>query len=132
MSNDEPGYSQFPVKDDIQRPVAAVWQPVLHTVVRALAHQDYRLIGAIDSVEPISDDLVAHIRGNIEAYGATLVELPDETWETSCAMWNGGDSWEVLVDLWTAEEGHSDLCLEVNVYEADSGFRFEIHMVYTP
>lgn len=127
-----PGYGQFPVKDELQRPVAGVWRPVLQSVVRALACGDYQLIGEIDSVEPISDTVAAHIRGNIDSYGATLVELPDQTWETSCTMWRGGQSWLALVDLWTAEEGRSDLCLEVDICETDVGFRFEIHMVYTP
>ncbi|MEV4158076.1 hypothetical protein AB0J48_34135 [Nocardia salmonicida] len=131
MSNEEPGYSQLPVKGDIQRPLQPSGSPPF-TRSFERSHQDYRLIGEIDSVEPISDGLVAHIQGNIEAYGATLVDLPDEIWETSCIMWNGGDSWEVLVELWTAEEGRSDLCLEVNVHDTDSGFRFEVHMVYTP
>ncbi|MEV4155891.1 hypothetical protein AB0J48_22970 [Nocardia salmonicida] len=132
MSSDVKGYGPFPVKDDLQRPVAMVWRPVFHSIVRALAHNDYQLIGEIDSVEPISVDRAAHIRGNIESYGATLIELPDQTWESSCVMWKGGESWEVLVDLWTVEDGRSDLCLEVDVHETDSGFRFEIHMVYTP
>ncbi|MFD6396579.1 hypothetical protein [Nocardia sp. NPDC060249] len=132
MNDDPPGHGRLPVKDDIQRPVAGVWRPVLQSVVRALARGDYQLIGEIDTVEPIPDTLAAHIRGTIESYGATLVELPDHTWESSCTMWRGGDSWEVLVDLWTAEEGRSDLCLGVDVHEKDTGFRFELHMVYTP
>lgn len=132
MSDNLPGYGPLPVKDELQRPVAEVWRPVFHAIVRALAHNEYELIGEIDSVEPITDDQVAHIRGNIDSYGATLVELPDRTWENSCTMWMGGNSWEVLVDLWTAEEGRSDLCLGVDVRETDSGFRFKVRMVYTP
>ncbi|MFD3704039.1 hypothetical protein ACFWUP_12890 [Nocardia sp. NPDC058658] len=124
--------SLLPVKDEIQRPVADVWRPVFRSIVRALARDELQLIGEIDSVEPISDDLAAHIRGSIDAYGATLIELPDQTWESSCTMWRGGGSWEVLVDLWTAEEGRSDLCLHVDVHETDPGFRFKVHLVYTP
>ncbi|MFD3506549.1 hypothetical protein [Nocardia sp. NPDC058666] len=125
-------YSRFPVKDEIQRPVPGVWRPVLHSIAGALARNDFPLIGEIDSVEPISDDLEAHIRGNIESYGATLVELSDQTWESSCTMWRGDKRWDVLVDLWTAEEGRSDLCLQVDVHETDLGFRFEVYMVYVP
>ncbi|MFF2083216.1 hypothetical protein ACFVVM_05550 [Nocardia sp. NPDC058176] len=130
MSTPENGL--FPVKDEIQRPVAGIWRPVLHLIVGSLARNDYQLIGEIDSVEPLSNDLAAHIRDSIDSYGATLVELPDQTWETSCAMWSGGASWEVLIDLWTAEEGRSDLCLAVDVRDTDSGFKFAVHMVYTP
>ncbi len=120
-----------PVKDDGERPVADVWRPVFRSIVRALVCQDYRLIGEIDSVDPVSEETAAHIRGNVAAYGATLVELPDDTWNSSVAMWTGSD-WDVLVDLWTAEEGRSDLCLSTRVHETYSGFRFAIYMVYVP
>lgn len=66
MNSDLPGYGPLPVKDEIQRPVAGVWRPVLQSVVRALVRGDYQLIGEIDSVEPISNTLAAHIRSNIE------------------------------------------------------------------
>jgi hypothetical protein len=60
-----------------------------------------------------------------------LVDLPEATWQTSVAMWYGS-FWDVLVDLWTAEEGRSDLVLHGRVTESDSGVRFSIHMVYVP
>lgn len=37
---------------------------------------------------------------------------------------------DIVVDLWTAEEGRSDLVLEGWVAETDSGPRLTIHMVY--
>ena len=64
-------------------------------------------------------------------YGETLIDLPDETWETSVSQWMG-PHWDVLVDLWTAESGRSDLVLHVQVFETRSGFRVEIHAVYVP
>ena len=51
--------------------------------------------------------------------------------ETSVAQWMG-THWEVLVDLWTAEEGPSDLVLGGTVVETSAGPRFTIDMVYVP
>jgi hypothetical protein len=40
--------------------------------------------------------------------------------------------WEVIVDLWTKEEGQSDLVLSLMVTEAGAGHRFKVHLVYVP
>ena len=40
--------------------------------------------------------------------------------------------WNVLVDLWTEEEGPSDLVLELRVTDHADGDRFDIYMVYVP
>jgi len=37
-----------------------------------------------------------------------------------------------LVDLWTEQEGRSDLVLEAEVRESPAGFRFTLNMVYVP
>ena len=37
--------------------------------------------------------------------------------------------WEILVDLWTAESGASDMVLHAEVFEAKDGFRFKVHAV---
>jgi hypothetical protein len=56
------------------------------------------------------------IRRYLADYGCTLVELPEDTWQTSVSQWME-THWEVLVDLWTAEEGRSDLVLAGRVVE---------------
>jgi hypothetical protein len=43
-----------------------------------------------------------------------------------------GGHWNVLIDLFTIEEGASDLVLEVKVREDGAGYSFEIHSVYVP
>jgi hypothetical protein len=42
------------------------------------------------------------------------------------------DHWDCLVDLWTAEEGCSDLALELEVRERGSRFEFRVIMIYVP
>ncbi len=112
-------------------PVAAAWRPKLCEIVRRFVESDYGLSKAIQGVDPISSKTAQHIRDTVEDYGATLVELPETTWETSVAQWTG-DFWDVLVDLWTAEEGQSDLVLQGRVTESEDGARFSIHLVYVP
>jgi hypothetical protein len=60
-----------------------------------------------------------------------LTSLPEATWETSACQWTG-EYWDVLVDLFTIEEGASDLALAVRVYEDGSGYSFEIQSVHVP
>ena len=104
---------------------------MLTDVVRCLVAGDYSLAAGVVGVEAPTADTAAHIRWCIEDYGATLIDLPPDSWKTSNAQWYG-THWDVLVDLWTAEEGLSDLALAGKVVESDSGPRFTIHMVYVP
>jgi hypothetical protein len=92
---------------------------------------DYALAAGIGSVARVSKTSASQIRAYIAEYGETLVELPDATWRTSVAQWMGS-FWEMLVDLWTAESGASDMVLHTQVFEARDGFRIKVHAVYVP
>jgi hypothetical protein len=85
----------------------------------------------VPGVEPVSAATAEQVRDYLAGYGATLVELPDDTWQTSVAQWME-THWDILVDLWTAEGGRSDLVLEGKVIETSAGPRLTIHMVYVP
>jgi hypothetical protein len=104
---------------------------VFREIVRAFVKRDYRLSVGVPEVVPVTNDTVAQIAKYIENYGETLVELPDETWESSVCIWLG-DRWDALVDLWTRAEGRSDLVLSARIFESDMGFQFQIYMVYVP
>jgi hypothetical protein len=117
--------------ENCEQPVSASWRPVLREIVRAFVRGDYQLTAPIADVAPVHVDTAEHIRAYIADYGATLVELQDETWESSCAQWMG-DGWDVLVDLWTKEEGRSDLVLHLKVVESGDGVHFTVHLVYVP
>ena len=120
------------VKDEeAPHPIAGAWREPLREVVRAFVRGDYGLAEGVAGVEAVDSRTAEHIRASIAGYGATLVGLPDATWETSVAQWYG-THWEILVDLWTAEEGPSDLVLDCWVYESDGGYRIELHHVYVP
>lgn len=116
---------------DAQHAIAGTWRPMLREVVRRLVAGDYALSQGVPGVEPLSSDSAEQIRRYLAEYGATLVELPDDTWRPSVAQWMGGH-WDILVDLWTVEEGRSDLVLDGRVVETPSGPRLSVHMVYVP
>ncbi|WP_052830528.1 DUF7668 domain-containing protein [Gynuella sunshinyii] len=59
------------------------------------------------------------------------MELPEETWDTSCAQWMD-PHWEVLIDLYTEGEGASDLVLTGNMIETDENPKFTVGLIYVP
>lgn len=114
-----------------QQPVPSVWRNTLTEIVEAFKEGDFALARGIAGVRPISADDAEGIAGNIQDYGAQLASLPEETWRTSVCQWLG-KHWDVMVDLFTEEEGASDLILHVRVYEEGSAYTFEVHLVYVP
>jgi hypothetical protein len=111
--------------------IAAAWRPVFTEIVRALVEGDYTLSGGVPRVRPVAPQTGDQMRKYVEQYGATLVELPKESWQTSVTQWMGGH-WEVLVDLWTAEEGRSDLVLHSRVIETEDSFEIELCSIHVP
>src|SRR4029453_9273705 len=104
-------------------------RPVFCEIVHALVRGDYALSSCSRRVRLRKPEIAAQMRAYIADYGATLVDLPEATWKTSVALWMG-PFWEIFVDLWTAEEGCSDMVLSVHVSEDASGFQFEVQLVY--
>jgi len=120
------------LKDEThERPIPSAWRPVFREIVRAFVRRDYGLSSGVPGVASVTNDTAAHIAKYIENYGETLVELPEDTWDSSVCIWLG-DRWDALVDLWTRAEGRSDLVLSARIFESDMGFKFQIHMVYVP
>lgn len=121
-----------PVLKDAEQahPVPSEWRPKLRAIAGALKDGNYGLRGLAD-VDPLDGHAATQIARYIEDYGCTLTSLPEESWDTSVCQWQL-DYWEVLVDLFTVEEGSSDLVLRVNVLEIAGGFVFKVQFVYVP
>ena len=117
--------------EETERPIPSAWRSVIREVVGAFVRHDYYLGAGVSGVAQISAETATNIRNYIQDYGATLIDLPDETWNSSVCIWMG-TRWDVLIDLWTVSEGRSDLVLSLHVTEADDGFLFTIYMVYVP
>jgi hypothetical protein len=122
----------LPVKDgETERPIPSAWRTVFREVVRAFVDHDYSVKAGVPGLVPISKETASQIETYIQGYGETLVELPEETWESSVCIWMG-NRWDVLIDLWTRSEGRSDLVLSAHVSQCEGGFVFHIYMVYVP
>lgn len=119
------------LKDKKQQPVPSVWRKTISEIVEAFKDEDFTLSRGVNRVRPISEDDAAGIEENIQDYGADLVSLPEETWNTSVCQWYG-QHWDVMVDLYTVDEGASDLVLQLRVYEEAGDYIFEVHLVYVP
>lgn len=120
------------VKDETsERPIPTAWRQPIREIVDAFASGDFGLDREIAGVAPVSTETASHIRRYLRDHGATLVALPVATWRSSVCIWHG-EHWEALVDLWTREEGHSDLVLHLRVTETMPGFQIEIYLVHVP
>lgn len=120
------------VKDrEKQGPIPTVWRPALARIVEAFARHDYRLGAGLPGVAPVPDETAEQVERYIRDYGATLIALPEESWTTSVCIWMDGH-WDALVDLWTEEEGRSDLVLQVRVSQPGGGYVVNVDMVYVP
>ena len=119
------------VKDEEREwPVPSEWRSRLESIADALKDRNYGLNG-LEDVDPLDGATAAGIAENIEAYGGALTSLPEESWKTSVCQWQL-NFWEVLVDLFTEQEGRSDLALNVSVFERGDGFVFKVRFVYVP
>ena len=116
--------------EDQERPVPSAWRQTLGEMVEALREHNYQLRG-IPHVEPVDDNTADAIARQIEDYGGTIAPLPEQAWTTSVCQWQL-TYWEVLVDLFTVEDGPADLVLHVMVYADGNDFLFKPHLVYVP
>ena len=82
-------------------------------------------------MNPISNETAEQIKEYVEDYGEELVELPNETWNSSVYIYYG-DYWNVLIDLYTKEEGLSDLVLNAEIRENNNEYLIDIQLVYVP
>ena len=121
-----------PHKDESEGPVPELWRPTFSAVVDSLVERALTIGGGLPEVEPVPDAVREQCLSAVDNYGdVDLVPLPQETWKSSVTAWQG-DHWLCLIDLWTEQEGRSDLVLEAEVRERTLGFRFTVNMVYVP
>lgn len=113
-------------------PVPERWRPVLGSIVHRLVIGDYAGLAADGLVSHTSDPTDTSIGRWIEDYPAHLVELPAEAWDFSEHGERVGapGSWWVIVDLWTAEEGRSDLSMEATVWDDGSSVAAKVDNVH--
>ncbi|MFB9241476.1 DUF7668 domain-containing protein [Massilia antarctica] len=114
-----------------QGPIPTAWRPVFAAVVEGLKEGDVDAVRRVEGIRSLSEKDAIRIADNIRRYGAKLVSLPEETWQTSACQWMIG-YWDALIDLYTVEEGASDLALAVRVYDEGTAYAFDIVSVHVP
>ena len=117
--------------EDNQLPIPSEWRQLFVDIVNSFVSKDYLISAGMDGVSPVSQETAVQIEEYIIDYGETLITLPSETWESSICLYMG-DSWDILIDLWTESEGRSDLALSATVKETESGYIVHVGMVYVP
>ena len=118
-------------KLEIEAPIPECWRGQLTEIVSCLVKQDYALSKNVHGVRPVDEEVLEQIRDYIGSYGEQLIPLPENTWDTSMYIWQES-YWNILVDLWTENEGCSDLVLQLKAFEVLNGYEFEVYMVYVP
>jgi hypothetical protein len=79
-----------------------------------------RIGQGIENVDPDSENGSNQCRGSVANYGSATFDPAAGGNVEYLSRDVAGDRWECLVDLWTIEEGRSDLVLEVPVSESRS------------
>lgn len=113
-------------------PIPDAWRPILRDVVGAFVRGDYSLSCGCSRVRAMRPQTVAQVRDYVAGYGETLVELPEASWATSFMHRVTDQRWDVIVDLWTAESGRSDMVLSGEFDGPGPEAMFSIHLVYVP
>ena len=108
------------------------WRLAIVEVVHRLVVRDYAGLAQDGFVRDATTTVDDSVGDWIEDYPATLVELPSEAWlHASCGkIKTERGAWWLVVDLWTKEEGRSDLSLEGTVRDDGTNVRVEIANVH--
>jgi hypothetical protein len=121
------------------RAIPASLRPALAQVVDRLVAGDFEGLRR-DGIDPYPDsDPGVWIReygrtpGSDDPARATLISLPEEAWQyAEVVLEDAGPprKWRVVVDLWTLEEGRSDLSMEADVIDTPAGIQVRVHDIH--
>ena len=117
--------------EDEELPVPTEWRKPLADIVECLASGNFGKLSSLPAVTLEGGWGWQSIETYIKHYGRKLTSLPEESWRTSIYRWMGG-YWHVLVDLFTVDEGASDLVLFVRVHPKEGSYIFQIESVHVP
>lgn len=118
-------------RDDEEHPVPEAFRGVFRQIADAFVRGDLLLRDPpVEGVAEVDPAVAKSIARNILAYGDRLAPLNDATWERSCYRWMD-DHWEMLVDLSTAGQAVSDLCLHARVHDTPH-LSVEVQSVHVP
>jgi hypothetical protein len=106
-------------------PIPTEFRPAIREVVRDLGRGDFARIEAAGRAGRVG---LHGLRYAIASYGCRLVELPEAAFDLGDSYPNdlGESEWQADVPLWTAEEGRSDLTLQLTIRRTAAGVELEI------
>lgn len=126
-----PLYVQVQKDENAATAVPTEWRGTIAWIVSQFAAGNFELAAPPPNVKSSSPQDAIRFRAAVADYGDTLVALPESTWASSQAQWMIG-SWDVVVDLYTAEAGRSDLALFLQVHELVDGYTFDVDSIHVP
>lgn len=104
------------------------FEPQVRDVVASLVRGDYAAVERLSGGVQLRAEHLAHAVG---AYGRRLVVPPPGAAPLDVVECLDGTGWSVVVPLWTAEEGESDLTLELTVRRGpDGAHRIEVDSLH--
>lgn len=118
----------MPTPDD-DEPIPERFRPLLADIVRRLAVGDFDGVERDGYVRHPSTDFGLYVRD----YPAKLTDLPEAAWHpkyASVQALDDGSGWTFLLDLWTVEEGRSDLTMEGGLLDGKDGPGVLIHNIH--
>lgn len=117
--------------EEIEQPVPVEWRGILTDVVEDIRGRKLKPKSGSGLEISVESDEIELIYESVDSYGDPLVSLPEKAWQTSVCRWMGS-YWHLLIDLFTQDEGLSDLVLFVDVYERSNSPCFKIQAVHVP
>ncbi|OTG97337.1 hypothetical protein B9T24_04245 [Acinetobacter sp. ANC 4654] len=121
-----------PYDSEFQSPIPSIWKDCIIQIVEAFKDKDLARLNTLPSVQRIDLAYASKIAENIDAYGAHLMSLAEESWHTSVCIYMENESWKAIIDLFTVEEGRSDLIIDLFIFKKENQFIFQINNIYVP
>ena len=119
--------------DENLKEVPLLWRDTIWKIVEAFKNNDINFFNQIEGVKKLTLVDFEEIISDINVYGETLVSLPSEAWESSQCLWRGDSCWHVYIDLYTINEGKSDLILFLIVeLDENNHFHYDVSNFYVP
>ena len=100
--------------------------------IKQFKDKDFAGLNTIPNVELIDLEYASELAEYIVDYGAHLISLSKDTWNTSVCLYMEDEFWKAIIDLFTAEEGRSDLILDLHIFKKQNQFEFQINGIYVP
>jgi hypothetical protein len=107
-------------------------KPTVRRIVQLLVAGEYGQLEALTGGVRLA---AAEIAGGVAEYPGRLIEPPEEAYDLMGAVRvivAKDETWFVTMPLWTAQEGRSDLEVQLTVAFGGGGVAIELHNILVP